>query len=61
MDEEPDVVEGNYQIPGSLTHIGSEVHMLNVVDEQTTETDEVDENSETMEAERCFEMNLADT
>ena len=35
-----------YQIPESLTQTHSEVPMLNVVDEQTTETDEADSLSE---------------
>ena len=37
-----DEASSSYQIPETLTQSNSEVQMLNVVDEQTTETDQVE-------------------
>ena len=40
--QDDDEASSSYQIPETLTQSNSEVQMLNVVDEQTTETDQVE-------------------
>ena len=40
--QDEDEASSSYQIPETLTQSNSEVQMLNVVEEQTTETDQVE-------------------
>ena len=40
--QDDDEASSSYQIPETLTQSNSEVQMLNVVEEQTTETDQVE-------------------